>query len=76
MLMDYDLIFVVGLVIGAFTIPALVSAYADRRAPRLAALFVIISGGMIAYAAHMRAEPYELDQLDDVVLAVLARWVN
>lgn len=74
--MDIDLIFVVGIVIGAFSIPALVSAFADRRVPRAAAVFIIISGVMITYAAQMRPEPYALEKLDEVFVSVVARYIN
>ncbi|WP_439154342.1 hypothetical protein [Yoonia sp.] len=74
--MDIDLIFVVGAVIGAFSIPALVSAFADRRVPRMAAVFILISGVMITYAAQMRPEPYVLEQLDEVFVSVVARYIN
>ena len=74
--MDIDLIFVAGIVIGAFSIPAIVSAFSDRRAPRMAAVFMMISAGMITYAVQMRAEPYILEQLDDVFISVVARYVN
>ncbi|MBE0412350.1 hypothetical protein [Yoonia sp.] len=74
--MDIDLIFVVGSVIGAFSIPALVSAFADRRAPRAAAVAIVISAAMVAYAMQMRLEPYVLENLDDVFISVIARYIN
>ena len=74
--MDIDLIFVAGIVIGAFSIPAIVSAFSDRRVPRMAAIFVMISAGMVTYALHMREEPYVLEKLDDVFISVVARYLN
>lgn len=74
--MDIDLIFVAGIVIGVFSIPAIVSAFSDRRAPRLAAVFVMVSAGMVAYALQMREEPYVLEKLDDVFISVVARYLN
>lgn len=74
--MDIDLIFVLGIVIGAFSIPALVSAFSERRTPRMAAIFMMACGVMITYAVQMREEPYVLEDLDDVFLTVLARYVN
>lgn len=74
--MDLDLIFVAGLVIGAFSLPALVSAFADRRAPRMAAVLMLISGAMVTYAVQMREEPYVLKDLDVVFLTVLSRYIN
>lgn len=74
--MDIDLIFVTGLVIGAFSLPALVSAFADRRAPRMAAVFMMLSGAMVTYAVQMRDTPYVLENLDDVFVSVVARYLN
>lgn len=74
--MDIDLIFIAGLVIGAFSLPALVSAFADRRAPRLAAVFMMLSGAMVTYAVQVRDEPYVLRDLDVVFLTVLSRYIN
>lgn len=74
--MDIDLIFVLGIVIGVFALPSMVSAFSERRAPRVAALFIMISGMMVTYAVHMREEPYVLEQLDNVFVSVVARYLN
>ncbi|WP_296422730.1 hypothetical protein [Yoonia sp.] len=75
-MLDIDLIFVLGLIAGAFSIPALVSAFADRRAPKMSVLIMLISAGMIGYAVQQRPEPYELDKLDEVFVSVVGRYLN
>lgn len=74
--MDIDLIFVLGIVIGAFGVPALVSAYSEWHLPRRAAMLFMISGAMITYAMYLRQEPYVLENLDEVFVSVLARYLN
>lgn len=74
--MDIDLIFVVGVVISAFAIPSLVSAYADRRWPRQAILMVLLGGLAIAYAIQENPGVYGPGTVDDVIVDVLGRYLN
>lgn len=74
--MDFDLIFVIGVTLIAFAIPAAVSAYSDRRWPKSAALMLVIGGGAIAYAAQENPGAYSFETLDDVVVSVIADIVN
>ena len=74
--MDFDLIFVIGMVLSAFAIPSLAAAYADRRLPKLAALMLIVAVIAIAAAIQESPETYALDTIDDTVLAVLGRYLN
>ena len=43
--MDSDLALVIGLVLAALTIPSILSAVSDKRAPRASAITVLIAGG-------------------------------
>ncbi len=74
--MDIDLIFVVGVVVAAFAIPSLVSAFSDRRWPKQAALMLLIGGGAIAYAMQENPGVYGLSTIDDVVVDVVGRYLN
>lgn len=74
--MDPDLFFVIGLVICAFTIPPILGALLDGRAPRAAAILVLIGGGMIAIAVSQKPEGYELSQIPDVFVRVIGRYVD
>ena len=47
---DTDLALVVGLVIGAFAVPSIVSAYIDGRTPRVAMIAIVLSGVSLVYA--------------------------
>ena len=54
--MDTDLILVIGLALAVLSIPSVVSAFSDGRAPRASALTVLIAGGMIVYAINSHPE--------------------
>ena len=74
--MDFDQIFVLGVVLVAFAIPSAVSAYSDRRWPTRALAMVIFGAGAIAYAAQENPGAYSLETLDDVIVSVIGGLVN
>ena len=74
--MDYDLYLVIGLVIAVFSVPAVVSALSDNRTPRAAAIVLIISGGLVAWAAASKHAGYTLDQIPNVIINVVARYLG
>lgn len=74
--MDYDLILVLGIVIGVLTIPAMLSAFLDGGAPRVAAIAAVISGGMIVYALYNVPGGYVISDLPEVFTKVVARFVR
>lgn len=74
--MDLDLVFVIGLILAAFSIPALVNAYSDRRWPRGSALALIIGVGMVVYTVRQAPETYTISTVDDVFVSVVARYLN
>ena len=52
--MDLELIFVLGCVLTAFSIPAIVSAFSDGRTPRYLVVIILIGVVMIGYAVNGR----------------------
>lgn len=72
--MDADLALSLGLVIAAFSVPSILSAVSDRRAPRASALTVLIGGALILYAMQSRPGGYELSDIPDVFVSVVARY--
>lgn len=67
---------VIGLVIGGLSIPSLLGAFADGRVPRAAAITVMVSGGLIALAIKETPGGYSLNELPDVFVSVVARYIN
>lgn len=74
--MESDLFFVIGLVVLAFAFPALIGAFTDGRAPRAAAILIMIGGGLIALAIYQRPNTYTLGAIPDVFVRVVGRYIN
>jgi len=72
--MDTDLALVLGLVIGGFSIPSILSAMSDRRSPRASALTILIAFGLLFYAMTAKPGGYQIDQIPDVFFSVLGRY--
>ena len=72
--MDPDLALSLGLVIAAFSIPSILSAISDSRAPRASALTVLIGGALILYAVQTKPGGYELGEVPDVFVNVVGRY--
>ncbi|WP_298858466.1 hypothetical protein [uncultured Sulfitobacter sp.] len=73
--MDSDLALVIGLVLAALTVPSILSALSDRRAPRASAITILIAGGLIVFAIQGKPGGYQLAQLPDVFVNVIARYM-
>ena len=72
--MEFDFIFVLGLLIAAFGVPSFAGSYADSRRPYQALLLFLIGGGMMYYANVMNPDVYSLSTIDDAILRVVG-WV-
>lgn len=75
-MLDHDLFLAIGLIVGVFSVPAIVSAIADGRTPRVAAIVLVAAGGLAAYAITQKPGGYTIDQLPDVIVNVIARFIN
>ena len=74
--MDPDLMFVVGLVVGAFSIPSIMGALADNRVPRAASIAVLVAGGLIVLAINGKPGGYAIAEIPDVFVSVVGRYIN
>ena len=75
MVLDNDLMFIVGLVLCVFSIPSIVSAFSDRRAPRVATLVLMAGGAMVVWAIQTQPGGYRLEDIPDVFVRVVARFI-
>lgn len=73
--MDPDLALILGLVVAGFSIPSMLSAMSDKRAPRASALTLLIAGFLIIYALSQQPGGYPISTIPDVFMAVVARYV-
>ncbi|TGD67479.1 hypothetical protein EYC08_02115 [Tabrizicola sp. WMC-M-20] len=74
--MDSDLMFVIGAVLVALSIPSMFSALADSRPPRAAAIILLIGGTLVVIALNQKPGGVALAQIPDIFFRVIARFVN
>ncbi len=74
--MDPDLLFVIGILCAGFSIPAVIGAFSEGRAPRAAAIMIMIGGGLVAIAALERPGNYSIEGIPDVFTSVVGRYIN
>ena len=73
--MDADLLLVLGLILAGFSVPSVLSAITDGRAPRASAITILIAGGLVLYAIQSAPGTYTLENLPDVFVRVAARYL-
>ncbi len=71
--MDTDLALVGGLIVLALSAPAIISAISDGRAPRTAAIVLVLGGGLVVYALSQKPGGYQLEEIPAVFIKVIAR---
>jgi hypothetical protein len=74
--MDPDLYFVLGIIIGAFAIPAILSAFSEGRPPRAAAILIMIGGGLVALAIYSNPLGYSIEGTPEVFVRVVGKYIN
>lgn len=73
--MDPDLSLSLGLIVGAFSVPAILSSISDGRAPRAPMLTILIAFGLIVYAAYTKPGGYNFEDIPDVLIGTIASFV-
>ncbi|PVA09869.1 hypothetical protein DC366_12210 [Pelagivirga sediminicola] len=71
--MTPDLILVIGIVLGVFSVPSIISALSDRRPPRVAALVLIASGCLIVWAIQKKPSGYALRDVPNAFVRVIGQ---
>ena len=74
--MDTDLYLVIGIVVCALALPALLSAFVEGRPPRGGATLVLIGGVLIIVALTNHSRGYSFAEIPDVFYRVLGRYIN
>ncbi len=73
--MDTDVVLVVGVILGVFSVPSILSAISEGRAPRIAAFTIISSGALILYAINNHPEGYTLQDIPGAFVRVVAKFI-
>ena len=71
---DTDLMLTVGIVLLVLSIPSLLSAWAESRAPQIGAIMVIAALGLIGSALVIKPGGYAFNQIPGVMVEVVARF--
>ena len=74
--MDSDLFLVIGIVMAAFAIPSLLSAYSESRAPRVGSIMVLIASGLIVVALFNRPGGSRVDEVPGAFVRVIGKLTN
>jgi formate-dependent nitrite reductase membrane component NrfD len=74
--MDTDLVLTLGIVILVVTLPSLLAAWVEGRAPRIAAIMLIASLAMIMAAVAYRPGGYAVNDIPGVMVGVATRLIN
>lgn len=74
--MEPDVMLVAGMGLVVLSIPAILSAWADRRAPQIGALLLLGGGGMIAWTLSRKQGGYTWAELPDVFYGVIGQILN
>ncbi len=75
-MMTNDVFLVVGVVVLVLSIPTLLNAVLDGHAPRLAAIVLLIGGGLVYIAVTRHPGGYRLEEVPDVFLRVIGAIIN
>ena len=74
--MDPDLAMAIGMVLGVFSIPSIISALSEGHPPRVATFVLMASGGLVVWAISNKPGGYSFGDLPEVLVWVIARYVS
>jgi len=74
--MNPDYFLVVGIILAGFSVPSILSAITDGRAPRASALTILIAGGMLLYAIQTKPGGYTLNDVPTAFARVFGEYLN
>lgn len=73
--MTNDMFLVTGILTLVMAIPSVMSAFSDGRAPRAAAILVMIGGGLVALAVNNQPGGYTLNDVPHAFVRVIGSFL-
>lgn len=70
---DTDLLLTLGIVLLVLSVPSLLAAWAESRAPRLGTIMAVAAIGLIATALWVKPGGYDFNQVPGVMVGVVSR---
>lgn len=74
--MTNDLFLVIGVVVLALSIPSVLGALIDHRAPRIPAIMILIGGGLVALAVTQQPGGYTLEDVPNAFVRVIGQFIR
>lgn len=74
--MQNDLFLVIGIILAALALPSIVGAFSESRAPRAAAIMLMIGGGLIAVAVTQQPGGYAFADIPDAFVRVIGHYLR
>jgi len=74
--MSNDQILVISIILCALSVPSLLAAYSENRAPRAGAIMVLVGGMLLVFALMRKPTGYSFDEIPHVFVSVIAGLLN
>lgn len=74
--MNPDLLLTLGIVLFALTIPSLLAAWVDGRAPRVGSIMVVVSLSLVLAAVTIRPGGYAFNEVPDAMMRLVSRYTK
>lgn len=71
---NQDLYLVIGIIVTGLSLPSLLGAMSDRRPPRVAAIALVIGGGLIMMALSQAPGGYTWADVPEAFIRVIAHY--
>jgi FtsH-binding integral membrane protein len=71
--MDTDLALTIGIVLLVLSVPSLLAAWAESRAPRMGSVLFIAGVGLIVAALWLKPGGYDFNQVPGIMVGVVSR---
>lgn len=74
--MNSDQILVIGIILCALSLPSLLAAYSENRAPRTGAIMLLVGGVLLVVALMRKPTGYSFDEIPHIFVSVIAGLLN
>ncbi len=74
--MNNDQILVIGIILCALSLPSLLAAYSENRAPRTGAIMLLVGGVLLVVALMRKPTGYSFDEIPHIFVSVIAGLLN
>ncbi|SLN48758.1 hypothetical protein AQS8620_02055 [Aquimixticola soesokkakensis] len=73
--MQFDVYLVIGLILLVLSLPAIIGAISENRAPRAAAILLLAGGGLLVLALTGKPGGYTIEQIPQAFARVIGHYI-